>query len=112
MIWIFFSVNLFWEQRSFFYGTSNFIVILIVKVIYNDCKKNMELLKCDQCKWNCILNLIFFKKKHQKEQICFDSWEKSKELNFFFHLNVSISWEINKLQTIQSYLSHRQSEVV
>lgn len=29
--------------------------------------------------------------KHQKEQICFDSWEKSKKLNFFFHLNVSIS---------------------
>ena len=68
MIWIFFSVNLFWEQRSFFYGTSNFIVILIVKVIYNDCKKNMELLKCDQCKWNCILNLIFFKKSTKKNK--------------------------------------------
>lgn len=53
------------------------------------------------------LNFKFFFLKHQKKQMCFDSWEKSKKVNFFFHLNVSISWETNKLQTIQSYLNRR-----
>ena len=65
-----------------------------------------------QVKLNFFNLNFFFKKKHQKEQISFDSWEKSKKLNFFFHLNVSISWGINKLQIVQSYLNHRQNEVV
>ena len=29
-----------------------------------------------QVKLNFLNLIFFFKKKHQKEQICFDSWEK------------------------------------